>query len=273
MKYIVLILLLAVISCGITNEVAINVENAVLPAPPNGILVSKNFFVDETEVRNIDYREYLFWTKSVFGESSLKYQLALPDTTVWAKYDESEDATAMSEMYFRDPVFDNFPLVGISYQQAVNYSIWRTDRVAEVILIKKGMLKIKPDQNAEDHFTLNRYAKGEISWIRKKQTVQLPIFRLPTVEEWESIAMKTKYEKVAKEVIEFPLRVDEESERINEILFMIGNVAELTSNKKLKGASWIDSLQNVTIESSIDYQSPTNWIGFRNVSEYKEFSL
>ncbi|MFK7935097.1 MAG: formylglycine-generating enzyme family protein, partial [Saprospiraceae bacterium] len=50
---------------------------------PRRVTVS-SFYMDETEVANIDYREYLYWLNRVFGESYPEvYQKALPDTLVW----------------------------------------------------------------------------------------------------------------------------------------------------------------------------------------------
>ena len=43
-----------------------------------------SFYMDETEVKNIDYREYLYWVKRVFGADYPEvFKKALPDTLVW----------------------------------------------------------------------------------------------------------------------------------------------------------------------------------------------
>ena len=43
-----------------------------------------SFYMDETEVTNVDYREYLFWISRVFYASYPEvYKRALPDTLVW----------------------------------------------------------------------------------------------------------------------------------------------------------------------------------------------
>ena len=43
-----------------------------------------SFYMDETEVRNIDYLEYLFWVNRVYGGSYPEvYKKTLPDTLVW----------------------------------------------------------------------------------------------------------------------------------------------------------------------------------------------
>ncbi len=50
---------------------------------PRRVTVS-SFYMDETEVTNTDYREYLYWTNRVFGPNYPQvYVKALPDTLVW----------------------------------------------------------------------------------------------------------------------------------------------------------------------------------------------
>ena len=50
---------------------------------PRRVTVS-SFYLDETEVSNTDYLEYLYWLKRVYGQSYPEvYTKALPDTLVW----------------------------------------------------------------------------------------------------------------------------------------------------------------------------------------------
>lgn len=42
-----------------------------------------SFYMDETEVRNIDWLEYLTWLRRVYTTYPEVYQKALPDTLVW----------------------------------------------------------------------------------------------------------------------------------------------------------------------------------------------
>ena len=85
-----------------------------------------SFFMDETEVRNVDWREYIFWLQRVHPEL---YKAALPDTSVW----ENELAynEPLVENYFRHAAYSEYPVVGVSWLQANEYCKWRTDRVNE----------------------------------------------------------------------------------------------------------------------------------------------
>jgi hypothetical protein len=47
----------------------------------------------------------------------------------------------MTNNYLRHPAYASYPVVGVNWIQAVEFSKWRTDRVNEAILEKKWILK------------------------------------------------------------------------------------------------------------------------------------
>lgn len=98
----------------------------------------RSFYMDETEVTNLMYIEYLDWLKRVFASQPDIYLSALPDTLVWRNqlgfYDD------MVNNYLRHPAFQTHPVVGVSWQQASNFAKWRTNRVNEIILEQKGWI-------------------------------------------------------------------------------------------------------------------------------------
>ena len=101
----------------------------------------RSFYMDETEVTNLMYIEYLEWLKRVFVDQPEIYLSALPDTLVWRNqlgyYDD------MVNNYLRHPAFRTHPVVGVSWQQASNFAKWRTNRVNELILEEKdGLQKV-----------------------------------------------------------------------------------------------------------------------------------
>ncbi|AVR44197.1 gliding motility lipoprotein GldJ [Christiangramia fulva] len=112
----------------------------------------QSFYMDETEVTNKMYLEYLDWLKSVFPPSQENYKNiytgALPDTLVWRNrlgYNET-----MVTNYLRHPAYAEYPVVGVSWIQAVEFSKWRTDRVNEARLEKEGFLAENARYNSED---------------------------------------------------------------------------------------------------------------------------
>lgn len=104
-----------------------------------------SFYISKYEVSNGQYLDFLF---EISETDTNLYKKMLPDTLVWREKYVNNDPFV--DYYLRHPHFRNYPVVGVSYEQAEAYCLWLT---------KKYLAEPK----------------------RKYKNV---VFKLPTSEEW-----------------------------------------------------------------------------------------
>lgn len=193
--------------------------SGVLLKIPNGTIEKiegdsayvSSFYIDATEVCNLHYRRFIQWNHRIWASMPQVAISLLPDTTIWLEQFPNEAIGGLlKNHYFRNPAFDYHPVVGVSWEQAQAYALWRTDRINEAILVYRGHIQSDPEgyegQNSFDTYNfLNAYFetssgdKPMVDPITKNERrvtaaddILLPNYRLPTSSELEHAATQVK---------------------------------------------------------------------------------
>ncbi len=270
--------------------------------PPNGVAINDTLWFDRTEFTNIDWAEYAYWIGRVLPGL---YHEILPDTHVWIrdygyKPDSGYLATALREEYLLHPHYMFHPAVGITKEQAEQYSAWRSDRVFENYLISLGVVALNPMQDSIYYFSIDRFFRGEYKTLKPIDTFRhYPHYRLPTPEEYLAAAayrdsvlearQRWCFTKRCKSCLQFALndtpviteplvrgRVmlpspsrKRQCRRAHKkmILHVRGNVDELTS---VPGVTTREVFQqNPETPDTLIHRDVNSYTGFRNVMTWR----
>lgn len=262
---------------------------------PGCVYIYDYFQVDFYEITCFNWLEYLYWNNNIFVKNSDEYRKALPDTNVWLKVDERLSYLTLE--YLRNPAYRDYPVVGISQEQARAFSQWRADRVFEFYLIKRKLLREDKNQTPETYFTTERYYNRELSTIIGEELSEYYIeFRLPTIRERKSIlryvdrihAISKRKKSKCWRYFDFIMsdvqmcfdegcpkaptrKVDLCCKSIG-LSNVRGNVSEWLDEPNLAaGGSWNDKREDILNQGLREYDGPNAFTGFRNVGVWVKF--
>jgi hypothetical protein len=85
-------------------------------------------FIDQTEITIQYWRDFLHWISIKYGTESAEYNAMLPYSAIGLWQNSSD---------WQHPQYRNYPMVCISYEQAIAYCKWRSDRINEGLSLNK----------------------------------------------------------------------------------------------------------------------------------------
>jgi len=160
-------------------------------------------------VTNLEYKHYLAHTFRIYG---LDYRSIIVPSLPCPKV---PNGCPLPQDYFTrfwmHPAFNDYPVVGLSWKQAMDYAHWRTHRTNEWLYIKAGLTDIYVDQFGEDVFNIEALVSGQYESGKRKDFRAyrdlsdsstepiygwyVPGFRLPTSTELQKTGQETTWQE------------------------------------------------------------------------------
>jgi len=298
----ILIIIALILSCKVSKLHSFQ-SLKDLNEPTGTIRISDNLYFDKTEITNLNWLEYLYWIQNIYGENSSEYKRALPDTNAWSKL--NINYSIFNTIYLKHSEYRDFPVVGISFEQANHFSKWRSDRVMEFQLIKEGLITYNPTPVKDSIFTIEKYFNGQYqSKESNKNILFYPEYTLPDSSTYFNVALfadslnsknyKSCKDKYCSDKLLIYCNCLESKPFITDslpygpnptlrtscsfckkelITHLKGNVREMTNIKGLfYGISFIDSCKSNYNECRSDTSLINSFTGFRNICRYRKWN-
>ncbi|HEY8404750.1 MAG TPA: SUMF1/EgtB/PvdO family nonheme iron enzyme [Flavobacteriales bacterium] len=92
--------------------------------PPGTLKVKgTSYYLDAIEMSNLEWYSYVIDMRSKYGKDSEQYRTSLPDSATWC-------STYSADEFFKYGKYNDYPVVGITYEQANQYCTWRSELVS-----------------------------------------------------------------------------------------------------------------------------------------------
>lgn len=166
-----------------------------------------NYLVSEAPITNKEYITYILWTMNVYGSDYPEVVIeAIPGINkeidsvfIYNFYNDTNSFEFIyknSAPYVKGYIFNkkyiDYPVIGVSWEQALRFNKWLTDRYNEYKLIKHNYLELTNNQINEDCFVTEAYLAQQYmtgvltDWDKIalwENKILIPSFRLPTNQE------------------------------------------------------------------------------------------
>lgn len=239
---------------------------------PQPIVIEKNYvrfdkglYVSIYEITNKEYNAFLKDISPAIEKSEL--QKLKPDSTLWIKsFEYSYNAPFVND-YHSHPAFAKHPVVNIAKESMEKYCEWLTQKYNSQE--KRKFAKVKFRLPSESEWL--KFAKplpgiplpwaGNLPYSIDKKGKIVPLANLKIFDYTTN-----KYNYIFDNAL-YPTNVGYYKPNSIGLFDIIGNVAECTSEGKVKGGSWENTIEEslINLNQDVPIQSPV--VGFRIVME------
>jgi formylglycine-generating enzyme required for sulfatase activity len=237
-------------------------------ATNNYVEIKSNVFVSKYETTNIEYNEFL----SDIGKTCSKeeFESYKPDSTLWIKSINMSSSEPWVKMYNNHPGFGNYSVVNISREAIEKYCKWKTEKYNSNLNKTYKKVEFRLPTEAEWMSFSSPYIgqrlpwNGEYPYIVKSKDQIVPLANVKIMDH--TIGRNNYGFDGAMFVHSVGMYICNKLGLYD----IIGNVAELTSDNKIKGGSWDNTLEESYIDLSQLLVTPDPRVGFRLVMEIIE---
>ncbi len=195
-----------------------------------------SYFISSTEITNSDWREFYEEKVQELGKIKAKEKY-YPDTARWLNEFKYTSNLPHAKNYFSLPNFNDYPVVGITWDQANLYCQWKTEKVNKLLERKgrKSLIEFRlPTENEWEFAAMNKRNEDRsksqtyYSWPQDKMISQLiDLVNLGRILDQNGTVLK----EYAEDGCLYPCEVASYPPNNNGIYNMSGNVSEWTSDQ------------------------------------------
>lgn len=231
--------------------------------------VQEGVWMKKTEVSNADFKLFLNDLKE---QGRLQeWKAFYPDTTVWVTGNSA--SKPFVEFYFNSTAFNNYPVVGISFEAANAYCSWLSNKYAVLNNQPFGKVMFRlPNQDEWKKGASSSKDDGRVYpwnglYLHNNRGERLCNFKA----ENDSLVVMDAGSKKNQESQKLPPTKAQITSPVNSffpndigLYNVCGNVAEMLAEKGIAaGGGFDDAGYNVRIQSTKNYNNPSREIGFR----------
>ena len=268
MKYI---LTLALLLAGMTTDlqpecIECRQQGGTYNCAGNTLTMNSRLCMDMTEVSGQMYKAFLEDMKVKHGDGSKEFINNLPDFRKWEEVFPGKTMAQMSRLFLEDDIFALMPIMAVSYDQAVKFCEWRTQK------FKEELAAMEPRERAAfpKDFKFRLPTAKEWSLIRFMYQENGMLKQIDKTVKATSKAYKLKKNTTLNNNLKISSIFSNQNEKTG-LFNLFDNVAEMTSERGVAmGGSWRLTNKESKYDRQFNYASASAWLGFRCIFEIIE---